>query len=549
MNEGFATYYESLYGEHKHGRDSMLYELYHRARDITANVNDTTPIVRRNYDKPSEMFGYLSYPKAGWVLHMLRSQLGEDLYRKCIKTYLERYQYGNVVTENLRTVIEELSGRSYDQFFDQWLYHGRFPDLEVDYNWDEQSKQARIAVRQTQQVDQNVLLFSLPLTIRFYSRTGAVDRVAQVTKKQEDFAFGLSAAPDRVRVDPDYTLLAKLRFSVPKAMLYAQLADQKDVVGRLLVIEQLASRRDNESVTKLKDTLNQDTFYGVRIEAAKALRGIHTEEALTALLASRNQPDARVRREVVDSIGGFYGEKALEAGRDVLRTEKNPDIVSTAIRDLGGYTKPEVHAELIKYLSSDSYHNELAGAAISALRLQDDPADVSPLLETLRRRASDFTSHGFGQGLDVLAYLARNDEKKVEVREFLTEYINDKRRPIQFAAINGLGTLGDTKAIGALEKFASGAKAGPERSAAERAVASLRAGRKPVDDFKNLRQEVLDLQRDNREMRKELDEIKKKAESGSGATAATAASRTTSRPAQGGAAGAKPKAQSPKANP
>ena len=45
--------------------------------------------------------------------------------------YLQRHQYGNVVTEDLRAVIEELSGRSYDQFFDQWLYHGRFPELEA----------------------------------------------------------------------------------------------------------------------------------------------------------------------------------------------------------------------------------------------------------------------------------------------------------------------------------------------------------------------------------------------------------------------------------
>ena len=35
---------------------------------------------------------------------------------------------------------------------------------------------------------------------------------------------------------------------------------------------------------------------------------------------------------------------------------------------------------------------------------------------------------------------------------------------------------------------------------------------KPVDDFKNLRQEVLDLQKANRDLRKELDDLKKKLE-------------------------------------
>src|SRR5205085_2442516 len=46
LNEGFATFYESLYNAHKNGRDSMLYELYGRARQITGIANDSNSIVR-----------------------------------------------------------------------------------------------------------------------------------------------------------------------------------------------------------------------------------------------------------------------------------------------------------------------------------------------------------------------------------------------------------------------------------------------------------------------------------------------------------------------
>jgi aminopeptidase N len=147
LNEGFATYYALLYDGHKNGHDSMLYGLYQNARQITGMPDDTTAIVKRTYGTPEDVFGrynYLSYPKGGWVLHMLRSELGEDLYRRCIKTYLERHQYGNVVTEDLRKVIEELSGHSYEQFFDQWLYHAHNPELEASYSWDEKTKLAKI---------------------------------------------------------------------------------------------------------------------------------------------------------------------------------------------------------------------------------------------------------------------------------------------------------------------------------------------------------------------------------------------------------------------
>ena len=47
-------------------------------------------------------------------------------------------------------------------------------------------------------------------------------------------------------------------------------------------------------------------------------------------------------------------------------------------------------------------------------------------------------------------------------------------------------------------------------------MSALRAARKPVDDFKNLRQEVLNLQKANRDLRKDLDDLKKKVEAKSG---------------------------------
>jgi aminopeptidase N len=512
LNEGFATYYESLYSAHKHGRDAMLYELYQRARQIVGMTGDTDAIVRRTYDRPSDMFGYLSYPKASWVLHMLRAQLGEDLYRRCIKTYLERHQYGSVVTEDLRAVIEELSGRSYDQFFDQWLYHAHHPELEASYSWDEPAKLARVSIRQTQKLDSNVLLFNFPLTVRFKGPFGTVDRPIQVTQKEEDFSFPLASAPDLVRLDPDYTLLAKISFAVPAPMLAKQLTDKEDAIGRLLAIEQLGKKTDKESVAKLKQALNQDGFYGVRLEASRALRSIHSDEALEALLGSTKQSDARVRQQVASDIGGFYRDTAYDFARQNLDHEKNPDILAASIRSLAGYAKPEVHDALLKYLNSQSYRNELADAAINAAREQDDPAYLAPLLETLAKREKELTSHGFAQGLSALAYLARNEEKKDQVREFLMRFVDSRKKTVQMASINALGTLGDPKAIAVLEKYATASKESRERTAAERALAELRAARKPVDDFKNLRQEVMDLQKTNRDLRKELDDLKKKVE-------------------------------------
>jgi aminopeptidase N len=526
LNEGFATYYETLYNGHKNGREAMIYELYGRTRMITGVANDTNPIVRRTYQVPHEMFNYLVYDKASWVLHMLRSQLGPQVYRRCIKTYLERHQYGSVVTEDLRNVIEELTGRSYDQFFDQWVYHAHHPELEVSYDWDEATGLAKVSISQVQKISDDVLLFNFPLTLRFKGPFGTNEQTVQVTREAEDFYFPLAAAPEIVRLDPESTLLAKVTFPVPNAMLYAQLEDTNDVAGRLLAVNQLSKKQDKQAVAHLKQALNHDEFYGVRVEASKALRSIHSDDAFDALLASTAQSDARVRRQVISDVTSFYRDEAYETALTTLEHEKNPDIVAVAIRALGPYAKPGTSERLLKYLDSKSFHNELAVAAVEAMHSQDDPAYIVPLLASLPKSETNYTSRGFGQALGTVAYLARYEENRDAVREFLIGYVNSPKRSLQLASINALGTLGDPKAIAVLGTFATASQDSPESAAATRAVADLRAGRKPVDDFKNLRQEVLDLQKTTRDLGKQLDELQSESK---GAAASKAAGTTDSK--------------------
>jgi HEAT repeat protein len=152
----------------------------------------------------------------------------------------------------------------------------------------------------------------------------------------------------------------------------------------------------------------------------------------------------------------------------------------------------------------------VADAAIAAMRAQADPTFVAPLLEALEQREKEFTSGGFAGALGTLAWLARNEEQKATVREFLIRQTNHPRRQIQRAALAALGDLGDPQGLAVLKTFAGAAKDSPERQAAEKAIASLRAGRKPADDLGELRGEVLGLQKENRELRQSVEDLKLK---------------------------------------
>jgi aminopeptidase N len=511
LNEGFATYYEHLYDERRHGRDEFLYRMWQSARSITGFLSDTRPVVYRGFADPDDMFDWRAYGKAGWVLHMLRCQLGPDLFRRVIRTYLERHQFGNVVTEDFSAVVEELSGRSFDQFFDQWLRQPGLPEIEADYTWDERTRLARVTVRQTQPSNDRPL-FSVPLTIRFRGSSNTVDHRVRVQNRSEDFHFLLPSAPKAVRVDPDMALLARLTFRPPGDMLLAQLEDPRDVIGRLRAVEQLQSRKDHEAIEALRKALTNDAFHGVRIEASAALRAIHTEESLQALLEAPRQNDARVRRAVVSDLGRFHDPRVLERMLSLAVEEKNPDIAAEALQALPGWADPRVNQALLKAARSASFRNHGEASALRALRAQQDPALVEPLLDLLRQHRQDWTSLALTAGLDALGLLGRDHARRNAVLEFLLDCATDLRPPARQAAIRALGSLEDPRALAVLGKFASAHRENPERKAAEAAMEAIRAARKSPVELVELRKEVQDLQRLNRDLRKDLDSLQKRFE-------------------------------------
>jgi aminopeptidase N len=509
LNEGFASYYDDLYTEHKQGRGEFLYRMYEGAKSLTGSTNSVKSIVWRKYGDPVEQFDSLAYGKGSWVLHMLRNQLGPDLYRQCIKTYVERHKFGNVVTDDLRNVIEELSGRSFDQFFDQWVYHAGSPVLNIDYSWDAQTRLAKISVQQTQPVNESVVLFKFPLLIRFTSKAGTADHVLEVREKSEDFYVPLAEQPQLVRIDPNVSVLAKINFRVPNAMQSAMLANKKDAAGQLIACEQMGDRKDHEAVTKLKETLNSDSEWFVRIAASRSLRGINNDESFDALVASMKQPDARVRRQVVMDITSFYRPAAFEQAQNVLKTEKNPDIVAAALSALAPLGT-NVRPTLVKFLNSDSWRQQYAETAMNVMRAQNDPFYIEPVRNALQSRKQDFTSRTVTIALDVLAYLSREQENKDSVRELIASHANDPRQNIRLAALSALGTLRDERALPVLERFSTAQKNSPERTTAERAIESIRAARKTTLEVGDVRREVIELQKQNRELRKDLDALKKK---------------------------------------
>lgn len=71
------------------------------------------------------------YPKGAWVLHMVRTLLGDEAWWRALKHYLTKHRAATVLTHDLQRAIEEATGRSVDRLFDQFIYTGGHPEYEV----------------------------------------------------------------------------------------------------------------------------------------------------------------------------------------------------------------------------------------------------------------------------------------------------------------------------------------------------------------------------------------------------------------------------------
>lgn len=508
LNEGFATYYDALHRRFVHGDDEFLYTMLRGAESIVGR-KDRIPMVQRAYDNEMSQFSYRAYGKGSWILHMLRSQLGEALFRKCVKAYLERNALKSVVTEDLNRVIEELSGRSFDPFFDQWVYHARHPELKLSYSWDEAKKLAKVSVAQTHKVDDDVLLFSFPTKIRFSGADWVVDHDVQVSEASHDFYVALDQKPVSVRFDPELTVLAKISFKKPKAMLYHEV-EEGDVLTRLLAAKALGEFKDKKTVAALRKVLNNDAFYGVRRYASRSLGKIRTEEALAALTASTAQSNARARQYVVQDIGKFYHPDAEQVLERIATSEKNPLILRSALRSLAKYRSAAAKRAITTSLRSTTYRDYEAYYAQEAVPVLDDPSMTGELMKFLSRKDRRVSQGWYGNTLVTLGRLNRNEENKDKVRDFIVSKTTHPNERVQRGAIRALGLLEDPKAIPIVSSFTGG---GDDKTsvqkAADEALKKLRAVKKVSVELKDLTSEVMKLKEQNEKLEGQIEDLKK----------------------------------------
>ncbi len=215
LNEGFATFMEAVYREKLFGRED--YQAKIRRDAATFLVDDTINRSRHGlfnqraadvsslFDNPAT-----TYSKGGVVVHMLREQVGNDIFWKGVNTYLRRHRFGSVETTDLQRAMEEASGQDLKWFFDQWVYSVGAPKLDIRKSYTASTKTLKLTVTQTQNpVSLVPAVFRLPLDVKITTAAGAKSETIDITKRVQTFSIALDGPPRSVAFDEEEKLPLK----------------------------------------------------------------------------------------------------------------------------------------------------------------------------------------------------------------------------------------------------------------------------------------------------------------------------------------------------
>ncbi|MBL4675214.1 MAG: M1 family metallopeptidase [Mucilaginibacter sp.] len=305
VNESFADFSETLWAEHKYGKDAGDAHIQDdRENYLSQPKLRTNDLVRFHYKDKEDMFDAVTYQKGGSILYMLRNYLGNDAFYKGLGIYLKSNAFKNGEAHQLRLALEEASGRDLTWFFYQWYFGAGHPILGIDYKWNEATKTQTVVLTQSQ--DGNA--FILPLAIDVYAGGKKERKQFWMRNKVDSLVFHSDVKPSLVNVDGDKMLLAKKTDNKTLDEFAFQYFNAPLFLDRYEAVKAAAKSQNSQAAARkvIIAALN-DKYWELQIDAIKSadLTNDDVRNAAQPILAKLAQldPNNLVKAAAINALG------------------------------------------------------------------------------------------------------------------------------------------------------------------------------------------------------------------------------------------------------
>ncbi|MFN5444016.1 MAG: M1 family aminopeptidase [Crocinitomicaceae bacterium] len=177
LSEGFATYLTNLYIEDVFGKKAFREQLLKDRKKVISFAQKTLPPLKDTLTQNvQDLLNPNAYQKGSWILHMIREQIGIELFWKVIQNYYKAYQYSNASSKDFFKILEKTTDKDFNQFYKDWVTQPGHPiistktkeEIITDSTSNLSQFQYTIDIKQQQKI---VFRFPLEVEILFEDNT------------------------------------------------------------------------------------------------------------------------------------------------------------------------------------------------------------------------------------------------------------------------------------------------------------------------------------------------------------------------------------------
>jgi aminopeptidase N len=458
LNEGFATFFGSMWTEHANGPVAGAGAVLGRYNgQLKADKGTARPLVVDYFNRPEDGRGSNPYGKGAAVLQMARVLLGEDAFWRGIRAYTRDNQHGNVETADLRRAFEGASGLHLDWFFDQWVFSPGHPELTVTAKADAEAGTVRIGLKQTQNKDWQT--FTLPVDVEVATAKGTA--VHRIWMDARDGGGLAPLAGDLLYVAPDPRggLLAKITLKQGPKAWTTLLQQSPHPYAKLWALQSLRDVKPDDALRAVVHGLvrERSTERTYRRAAAELLGHWAQEGDFDVLVATLDgEADEGMRESILKALHTSMPRPVvIDAVVDVVQSDPIPWLRGVAIGTLAKVEGEDVRRRLFPLIRSpsDAQHT-VQRAAARALGTHGRVTDIGAL-DVLR---SPKTTHiarmsAWDATLALLkkAPVADRDALRRPLAREADKMLEDLHLRVRQKASHLLRTVGDEKSIAALK--------------------------------------------------------------------------------------------------
>ena len=203
LSEGFATYFAGLFLQRYESEEGFQAYMNNAATTVFRYEKETrAPIFDRETEDLMKLLNANNYQKGAWVLHMLRSNLGDEAFFSGIRAYYQKHKHATANTEDLRAALEQSSRQDLRPFFTRWVYESGHPQYELTWEW-LQERELRLVLKQLQPGN----AFLDPIRVTITTASGKRDVVLKPSGKELTETLRSTEKPLKIEVDPANALL------------------------------------------------------------------------------------------------------------------------------------------------------------------------------------------------------------------------------------------------------------------------------------------------------------------------------------------------------